>query len=182
MTKNIIETSKYLSFLLRHQPESIGLVLDNQGWADINELIQLSAKAGRVLSRELLQQVVEASDKKRFTLSEDSLRIRAAQGHSNAQVSINYQPTTPPDILYHGTATRFVESIMQQGLIPGSRHHVHLSEQLSTARDVGSRYGKPHILVVNSKQMAQDGFEFYLSENHVWLTDKVPANYLEDYS
>ena len=178
MTKQITETSKFLSYLLRHQPEAIGLQLDDQGWADIAELIQLSAKAGRVFDRELLQQVVDTNDKKRFSISEDGMRIRAAQGHSNAQVSISYQPVTPPDILYHGTATRFVESIKQQGLIPGNRHHVHLSEQLSTARDVGSRYGKPHILLVNSKQMALNGFSFYLSDNNVWLTEHVPVTYL----
>lgn len=175
------ETSKFLSYVLRHEPQAIGLSLDAEGWADIAELIELANQSGKEIDRELLQHVVDTSDKKRFTISADGSRIRAAQGHSTTEVKISYEQKLPPDILYHGTATRFVESIQQQGLIAGQRHHVHLSELVSTAVDVGKRYGTPHIFVVNAKQMAVDGFAFYQSENNVWLTEKVPVQYLTDY-
>ena len=112
---------KFLSYILRHEPQSIGLQLDAEGWASIEELISLATKAGKQFDRELLQQVVDTSDKKRFTISGDGLSIRAAQGHSSEQVRIDYKAITPPAVLYHGTATRFVESIRAQGLLPGQR-------------------------------------------------------------
>jgi putative RNA 2'-phosphotransferase len=146
----------------------------------IDELIQAANKSGKKLNRELLQQIVDTNEKKRFTISDDGLRIRAAQGHSTSAVNIDFPQKMPPEFLYHGTATRFVDSIKQQGLIPGQRHHVHLSHSIETATEVGKRYGKPHIFVINAKAMVDAGFVFYCSDNNVWLVDKVPAEYLID--
>ena len=125
------ETSKFLSFVLRHQPEEIGLRLDDAGWASVEELLEACKKAGRALTREYIQHIVDTSDKKRFALSEDGLYIRANQGHS-IQVELGYEPREPPSVLYHGTATRFLESIRREGLKRGRRHHVHLSSDAVT--------------------------------------------------
>ncbi len=182
MKNNFSELSKFLSYILRHEPQSIGLQLDAEGWASIGELISLATKAGKQFDRELLQQVVNTSDKKRFTISGDGLSIRAAQGHSSEQVSIDYKAITPPAVLYHGTATRFVESIRAQGLLPGQRHYVHLSESVETASQVGERYGKLHLLVVDCARMSAAGHEFYMADNNVWLTKQVPAEYISDYT
>ena len=182
MKSSLTETSKFLSYVLRHEPQAIGIELDSQGWAAIDELIQAANKSGKHFDRELIQQVVDTSEKKRFTVSEDGLRIRAAQGHSTESVQINYPKKIPPEFLYHGTATRFVESIKQQGLIPGQRHHVHLSQSVDAAIEVGKRYGKPHIFTINAKAMRDAGFVFYCSENNVWLTEKVPVEFLLDHS
>jgi len=171
------ETSKFLSFVLRHQPEEIGLSLDDAGWASVEELLEACKRAGRTLSREDLQHMVDTSDKKRFAFSEDGLRIRANQGHS-IQVELGYEPQEPPGVLYHGTATRFLESIRKEGLKRGSRHHVHLSSDAVTAANVGSRHGKPIVLRIASSQMHNDGYLFYLSENGVWLTERVPPDYI----
>lgn len=178
MEKRITEASKFLSFVLRHQPEAIGLRLDAEGWADVDELIARAASDGKVLTRELITTVVETSDKKRFTLSEDGERIRAAQGHSTPQVAINYPEKTPPEFLYHGTASRFLSSINAQGLRPGSRHYVHLSADEETARAVGQRHGKPVIITVKAGEMYQRGVKFYQAENGVWLTGEVGIKFL----
>ncbi|MEJ5174163.1 RNA 2'-phosphotransferase, partial [Erwinia sp. MYb416] len=143
MSKKHSDISKFLSYVLRHQPESIGLTLDSEGWTDIDTLIACAKNDSKNLTRETILSIVESSDKKRFSLSEDGLKIRAVQGHSSQQVDINYQESTPPDVLYHGTATRFLESILIQGLIPGSRQYVHLSADEATAYSVGKRHGKP---------------------------------------
>jgi putative RNA 2'-phosphotransferase len=180
MSKQLTELSKFLSYILRHEPQSIGLTLDANGWASIDELISLAANAGKSFDLGLLQQVVDTSDKKRFTLSADGLSIRAAQGHSSEQVNINYEAVTPPSMLYHGTATRFLDSIRAQGLLSGQRHYVHLSESVETASRVGERYGKLHLLAVDCARMSAAGFEFFRSENNVWLTKHVPAEYISD--
>lgn len=182
MKNSLTETSKFLSYILRHEPQAIGIDLDSQGWVDIDELIQAANQSGKIFDRELIQQVADTSEKKRFTISDDGLRIRAAQGHSTESVQINYPQKIPPEFLYHGTATRFVESIKQQGLIPGQRHQVHLSQSVETALEVGKRYGKPHIFTINAKSMHDAGFVFYCSENNVWLTEKVPVEFLLDHS
>lgn len=182
MKNNFSELSKFLSYILRHEPQSIGLQLDAEGWASIEELISLATKAGKQFDRELLQRVVDTSDKKRFTISGDGLSIRVAQGHSSEQVSIDYKAVTPPAVLYHGTATRFLESIRGQGLLPGQRHYVHLSESVETASQVGERYGKLHLLVVDCARMSAAGHEFYMADNNVWLTKHVPAEYISDYT
>jgi putative RNA 2'-phosphotransferase len=178
MNDKTIKTSKLLSLVLRHQPDAIGLTLDAQGWADIATLIACANRTGKRLDRELLQHVVDTNDKKRFTISEDGLRIRAAQGHSIKTVDIGYTPVTPPTTLYHGTATRFVASIRQQGLLPGSRQFVHLSEQQATAEKVGSRHGVPVVLQVAADTLHAQGQEFYQADNGVWLTAKVPPKFI----
>ncbi len=177
---NRTEISKFLSYVLRHEPESIGLTLGRKGWADIGLLIAGAAGAGKSLSRAAIEDVVATSDKKRFALSEDGQRIRAVQGHSTASVSRNYEERVPPPVLYHGTATRFLDSIRAQGLIPGSRHHVHLSADPQTAATVGQRYGKPAVLKINALRMHQQGIKFYQAENGVWLTDTVPPQFIAE--
>jgi putative RNA 2'-phosphotransferase len=169
--------SKFLSLILRHKPEEIGLVLDAEGWADVDTLIALANAKGTPLTRELVQLVVDTSDKKRFALDAGGNRIRANQGHSTP-VDLKLAPQVPPDRLYHGTATRFVAAIREQGLLAQSRQHVHLSATVDVATNVGARHGKPHILVVNAGEMHCDGLAFYLSANGVWLTDMVPAKYI----
>ena len=178
--KQLNEISKFLSYVLRHEPQAIGLQLDSEGWADIDSLIAGAAKDGRTLDIALIQAVVSSSDKKRFTISDDGLRIRAVQGHSTASVSLQHVEKEPPEFLYHGTATRFLESIRQQGLIAGSRHHVHLSQDIATAIAVGQRYGKPVVLKIEALRMHQQGFKFFQAENGVWLTNHVPANMVSE--
>jgi len=177
MDNRAVQISKFLSLALRHQPEKIGLRLSQSGWASVKELIEASRRSGIEFTLEELQNVVASNDKKRFSLSEDGLLIRANQGHS-IEVELGYAPTAPPDVLYHGTAERFLTSIKQQGLIKGKRHHVHLSADVDTATKVGRRHGKPVVLKVEAGKMRQDGFVFYLSANKVWLTECVPAQYL----
>ncbi|WP_298916740.1 RNA 2'-phosphotransferase [uncultured Roseobacter sp.] len=169
--------SKFLSLVLRHKPEEIGLQLDKHGWARVDDLLSKLKKANRKLSREELFQLVESSDKKRFTLSDDGLRIRAAQGHS-IDVDLGLVPQRPPDELYHGTASASLDSIFTNGLNPGRRHQVHLSLNPDTAERVGQRHGKPVVLRVDALRMFEDGFQFFQADNRVWLTDKVPAVYL----
>ncbi|MBG1265114.1 RNA 2'-phosphotransferase [Nostoc sp. WHI] len=177
MSKHLESTSKFLSLVLRHQPEAIGLTLDDAGWANVAELIKLSNNHNRALTLALLQEVVANNDKKRFAFSSDGSKIRASQGHSVA-VELELPVTKPPEVLYHGTATRFVESIKQQGLLPGSRQHVHLSADHATAVKVGQRHGKPFVLEVAAKQMQEAGHKFYHSENAVWLVVAVPVQFI----
>ena len=178
MSKLLNDTSKFLSFVLRHEPQAIGITLDSEGWADISALIDGANKSGKSMDRDLLQQVVETSDKKRFSISEDGLRIRAAQGHSTNSVAISYPEKVPPEFLYHGTATRFLESIQQGGLKPQERQHVHLSEDEHTAIAVGQRYGKPVVLKIEALQMYRQGSKFLQAENGVWLTESVPTSFI----
>ncbi len=169
--------SKFLSYVLRHQPDSIDITLDAQGWTEIATLMSQAARHGKRFRLEDLHEAVRTSDKQRFAISEDGLRIRANQGHS-VKVDLALPVTVPPDVLYHGTASRFIASIMKDGLRPGSRHHVHLSANTTTARTVGARHGAPVILQVMAKQMHEAGFEFFVTANGLWLCDKVPPNYL----
>jgi putative RNA 2'-phosphotransferase len=175
MEKNLKSTSKFLSLVLRHKPEEIGLVLDENGWASVDELIEKINAKGNKIDIDLLNEIVETNDKKRFAFNDDKTKIRASQGHS---IEIDLQPSLPPDVLYHGTASRFVESILKEGLTKQQRQHVHLSEKLETATAVGARHGKPTILIIDAKQMHEDGFLFYKSENNVWLTDCVGVKYI----
>lgn len=170
-------TSKFLSLVLRHKPELIGLQLDAAGWADIDLLIALS-QAHRPLTRASIQAVVASSDKQRFAISEDGLRIRANQGHS-VEVDLQLEAVAPPVRLYHGTAARFVENIRREGLSRRSRHHVHLSADIDTAMRVGTRHGTPVVLVVRAAEMAAAGHAFHRSANGVWLTDAVPAAFID---
>ncbi|MDG5978502.1 phosphotransferase KptA/Tpt1 [Hydrogenophaga taeniospiralis CCUG 15921] len=180
MSKQHSEISRFLSFVLRHQPEAIGIKLDLEGWADISALIAAAANDGKQLDRDLIQTVVTTSDKKRFSISEDGLRIRAVQGHSTESVDIDYVEKVPPEFLYHGTATRFIESIRNQGLLPGSRQYVHLSQDKQTALAVGQRHGKPVTLKIKALLMHEQGFKFFQAENEVWLTELVPVTFLTE--
>jgi len=174
-----VEISRFLSFVLRHKPEAIGLQLDSEGWADVEALITGAVRAGKDLDERTIRRVVDGNDKKRFALSEDGRRIRAVQGHSSASVQRQYETVVPPQRLFHGTASRFLDSILQRGLIAGSRHHVHLSTDRETATQVGERYGEPVILEVDARAMHEDGFAFHRAENGVWLTARVPVAYLK---
>ena len=179
MTQNLLtKTSKFLSLILRHQPDVIGVELDPEGWISIDELIAKANDHGKRWSPELLREVVAKSDKKRFALSDDGLRIRANQGHSVSGVDLNFEQKIPPAMLYHGTVEAFLESIRATGLDKRARHHVHLSADEMTATKVGSRRGRPVILKVAAGEMHQSGHKFYHSANGVWLVDSVPANFL----
>jgi putative RNA 2'-phosphotransferase len=178
-TKDLTSTSKFLSLVLRHRPEVIGMQLDSEGWLPIDELIQNANRQGKELSLELLHEVVASCEKKRFTLSDDGLKIRANQGHSVPDVELNLVAVTPPKQLYHGTVAAFLESILEQGLLKRSRNHVHLSADIETAKKVGARRGKPVILTIRTEAMYQSGHTFYLSANGVWLTDAVPTQFIE---
>ena len=159
--------SKFLSYVLRHAPESIDLDLDRDGWADVDALIDGAGRQGHAFDLLALREVVETNDKRRFTLSDDGRRIRAAQGHSSSQVEVRHVAKAPPALLYHGTASRLLASIEAQGLIPGSRHHVHLSEDPQTALAVGKRYGQPVLLTVDTQAMRAAGAVFYQADNGV---------------
>jgi putative RNA 2'-phosphotransferase len=164
--------SKFLSYVLRHKPDSIGLKLSEQGWAEIEELIKCSATHGIFFTNDDLSKIVKNNDKKRFNISADGLSIRAAQGHS-LEVNLGLLPQIPPTYLYHGTAQKFVSSILLEGIKPQSRQQVHLSAVEVTAQQVGQRHGKPVVLVVQSSKMYENGMHFYLADNGVWLTDYV---------
>jgi putative RNA 2'-phosphotransferase len=168
--------SKFLSLVLRHQPETVGIKLDEAGWVPVDELLDALAAHGQPLTLEELQEVVDTNDKKRFTIQDGY--IRANQGHS-VPVDLQLLEAEPPELLYHGTVPRFLDRIREKGLLKGERHHVHLSPDRETAVKVGKRRGLPHLLTVRAGQMHGDGYKFYLSANGVWLTDHVPPQYLD---
>ncbi len=178
MNRENVKISKFLSLVLRHKPGTIGITLDREGWADIDELIRLAGKKGEHLTREKIDEIVDHNDKKRFAVSNDGKRIRANQGHS-IKVDLGLEELTPPEYLYHGTASRFMESILDEGLKPSGRQHVHLSADYETAVKVGRRHGSPVVLVIDTKLMHEDGYRFYRSANNVWLTDSVPPTYFK---
>ncbi|EAY30676.1 RNA 2'-phosphotransferase [Microscilla marina] len=179
MQKNqIVKISKRLSYVLRHRPEEIELIMDEEGWVEVDLLLDRFSNNYFPITLADLQKVVAQNDKKRFAFSDDEAYIRASQGHS-IQIDLGYEAIKPPAQLYHGTATRFVHSIREQGLKKRNRHHVHLSADIDTATKVGGRHGQPVILTVNALDMQQDGYKFFQSENGVWLTDQVPVQYLE---
>jgi putative RNA 2'-phosphotransferase len=174
-TKNL---SKFLSLVLRHQPETIGLQLDENGWASTATLLQRLREHGKQADLATLKEIVAQNDKQRFRFNEDFTRIRANQGHS-IDIELALPPATPPDRLFHGTATKNLASIQEKGLLKGSRQHVHLSAQPETAVKVGQRHGTPIVLTIKAKEMAEAGIPFYVSDNGVWLTDHVEAKYIE---
>ena len=176
--RRLVKISKYLSYHLRHYPEKIGLQLDAQGWVRVDELLAACKKYHFALTRDELEQVVKDNDKQRFSFNETGIYIRANQGHS-IKIDLNLEPQIPPDKLYHGTAKQFVDSIQKQGLLKMSRHHVHLSSNISTAKKVGQRRGKVVIFAVDTVKMYQAGYQFYCSDNGVWLVDRVPPEYLQ---
>jgi putative RNA 2'-phosphotransferase len=171
------QISKALSYILRHHPEVIGLTLDAQGWADTQELLAKFSQQYGALTLTALQEVVAENDKKRFAFNEDESKIRASQGHS-IEIDLGYTAQTPPEVLYHGTATRFLDSIREAGLLKQDRHHVHLSADQATAHKVGERHGKPVVLQVKALEMSEQGLEFFISDNGVWLTDHVPVAFI----
>ena len=170
------ETSKYISLILRHKPETIDISLDEHGWANVQELIDGVSKT-HPLTMELLEEIVATDDKQRFSFNEDKSLIRANQGHS-IPVDVELERVVPPEYLYHGTGEKFVDSIDETGLIPKSRLYVHLSADQDTAVKVGKRHGKAVIYKVLAGRMSEDGYEFYKSVNNVWLTKEVPVKYL----
>ncbi|WP_374551650.1 RNA 2'-phosphotransferase [Flavobacterium sp.] len=176
--KQLTHISKFLSLVLRHQPETISIQLDQNGWTDVNELIEKANNYGIKFDRETLNHIVETNSKKRFAFNETFDKIRASQGHS-VDIELGYSNQKPPTILFHGTADKFVQSILDTGLEKRNRQHVHLSSDLETALKVGQRHGKPFIFKVLAEQMYNDNFQFYISENGVWLTDNVPTKYLK---
>lgn len=175
--KQLVRLSKWTSLRLRHDPAGIGLTLDPAGWAGVDDLIAASARHGMRLDRGTLDLVVANNNKRRFEYDESGARIRARQGHS-VDVDLGYADAAPPPALYHGTAVRFVPAISRDGLLPMSRHDVHLSADEATARNVGARHGTPVILTVDAAAMAAAGHTFRVTGNGVWLTAAVPARYL----
>lgn len=174
------QTSKFISLILRHKPDAIGITLDEHGWASVEELIAGVSRT-HPLTRELLEEIVRSDEKQRYSLNEDHTLIRANQGHS-IPVDVELPQTEPPAVLYHGTGEKYVDSIERQGLLPKSRLYVHLSADEETAVKVGRRHGKPVVYTVDTGAMRRDGYAFYRSVNGVWLTKRVPAQYLRKHS
>ena len=170
--------SKFLSLVLRHQPETAHITLDSAGWTGVEELLSGCAQARRSITRDQLQHIVDTNSKKRFEFSADGRRIRASQGHS-VEVELAYEPMLPPEVLYHGTATRFLDSIREQGLLKGQRHHVHLSAETKVTMQVGARHGKPALLTIRASAMSAAGHIFYCSTNGVWLVEHVPPDFIQ---
>ncbi len=179
MDKKHRNISKYLSFLLRHQPRAIGLQVNAHGWAEIDELIGKARKDGRALDRSTILKVVHESDKTRFEISDDEQKIRATYGHS-IPVNLDYQAEKPPKTLYHGTATHNLDSIRQQGLVAGNRLYVHLSVDTDTATEVGSRHGQPVLLSIRAEEMHHHGYDFYPTPSAIWLSSHVPYQYIDE--
>jgi len=179
---NYRNISKLLSLVLRHNPRKIGIELDKNGWADVAELITaVKSKGHGYLTLDILKEVVHTNDKQRFAFNEGFTKIRANQGHS-ISVDVELKETTPPNVLYHGTATRFIEAIREDGLRPQSRLYVHLSADEETAVEVGRRHGSPVVLIVKAAEMQAAGHKFYLAENGVWLTETVEPKYIKEES
>ncbi len=180
--EEIKKTSKFLSLVLRHKPQTIGIKLDDNGWTNINRLIEninlhQYKSLPCTITKHILDEIVEKNNKKRFEYSSDGSMIRARQGHS-VDVDLGYKPVTPPEVLYHGTSEDVVDSIFDNGIEKRNRHHVHLSENHETAMAVGKRHGKPCVLSVDCKSMVKDGYEFFKTDNGVWLVDHVPSIYI----
>jgi putative RNA 2'-phosphotransferase len=179
MTNDLTGKSKFLAYVLRHTPASIGLTLDANGWAEIDELLAKCAGIGTPIDRTMLEEIVGTNVKRRFTISPDGARIRAAQGHS-VPVDLALEPVEPPETLFHGTAQRFVPSVRREGLKPGRRRHVHLSVDEPTAIAVGQRHGRPVVLRVAASAMHRAGYAFYRADNGVWLTDFVAPEFVSE--
>jgi len=173
----LTETSKFLSLILRHKPEVIGITLDEHGWADVEEVIAGISKT-REFDRDMLVEIVRTDQKQRYSFNEDATLIRANQGHS-VPVDVELETAKPPQILWHGTGEKYVSSIQKMGLLPKSRLYVHISEDMETAYKVGQRHGKAVVYRVLAGKMMEDGYTFYRSKNGVWLTKEVPVSYLK---
>ncbi|MCH5206388.1 MAG: RNA 2'-phosphotransferase [Oscillospiraceae bacterium] len=176
--KDLKKTSVFISLILRHKPEAIGISLDEHGWAGVEELIRgINAAGGYSIDMETLEEIVKTDNKQRYSFNEDKTLIRANQGHS-INVDVELKECEPPEQLFHGTGEKFAASIRKEGLVPKSRLYVHLSKDKDTAEKVGACHGKPHIFFVHSGKMYRKGYKFYLSENGVWLTKNVPPEFL----
>jgi putative RNA 2'-phosphotransferase len=175
MGDELTTASRFLAYVLRHHPQTVGITLDEGGWVEVPTLLAALAAHGRPMDRALLARLVAGTDKRRFQLDGD--RIRAAQGHS-VPVDLGLEPVTPPAVLYHGTVARFLPAIRAEGLRPGRRRHVHLSTDAQTAATVGARRGPPVVLTVDAAGMHQAGHRFYRADNGVWLTRAVPPGWL----
>jgi putative RNA 2'-phosphotransferase len=176
--KETIRASKFLSLVLRHEPERVGLVLGEAGWVGVDELLRAVNQHGVPLTLDGLKHVVATSDKKRFAFSDDCLSIRANQGHS-VEVDLQYAPQTPPELLFHGTATRFLDGIRKDGLQRMERHDVHLSAETKVTLQVGGRQGKPALLTIRAAEMHRAGHVFRRSANGVWLANHVPPQFID---
>ena len=174
---NLTKVSKYISLILRHKPETIGISLDKHGWANVNDLIEGVSKTHK-LDMEMLEEIVATDEKQRYSFNEDKTKIRANQGHS-IDVDVELEEMVPPDMLWHGTSVKYAKSIDAEGLIPKSRLYVHMSADTKTAMEVGKRHGVPAIYCIDAAAMYEDGYKFYRSKNGVWLTKHVPSEYFK---
>lgn len=174
-----LELSKFLSYILRHHPEEVDLSLDNEGYLKVKDLIySINNKSKFSIDFNLLKEIVETNNKKRYEFSNDFSKIRARQGHS-LKVDVGLKEVIPPEYLFHGTSTRFLDSILKNGILKMSRTHVHLSKDIETAQIVGKRHGKPVVLKINTKQLSEKGQKFYISKNDVYLTKDIDPKYIE---
>jgi putative RNA 2'-phosphotransferase len=176
--KQTTNISKFLSLILRHKPETIGIVVDQNGWTNVKSLLEKSNEYGIQFDLEILKHIVDTNLKKRFAFNSDFSKIRASQGHS-LEIELGYTNHKPPQILFHGTSEKSVESIFENGIEKQKRQHVHLSCDIDTAIKVGQRHGKPFVFRILAEEMYNDKFEFYISDNNVWLTSNVPKKYLK---
>lgn len=172
------KVGRFISLILRHKPETIGITLDEHGWANVDELISGIANKHPEFNKEILEEIVRTDNKQRYSFNEDKTLIRANQGHS-INVDVELEEKEPPECLYHGTGEKYISSIMWQGLVSKSRLYVHLSPDIKTAKVVGRRHGSEVVFRVSTGEMFRDGYKFYLSTNGVWLTKEVPVNYLQ---
>lgn len=174
---DLTKTSRFLSLILRHHPEKIGIELDEHGWANVDELLAGMGTKQRPMSMEILEEIVRTDAKGRYAFNDDRTLIRANQGHS-VPVDVELEKAAPSENLYHGTGEKSVASINKQGLLPCGRLYVHLSPDIPTARTVGARHGRPVVYAIDAARMSSDGFDFFRSANGVWLTKRVPPEYL----
>lgn len=179
---NLTRKSVFLSFVLRHKPEEIGISLDTDGWTNINTLIERANHKGNDFTRQMIEQIVAEDKKGRYQISDDGSKIRAVQGHSTKQVDLKFVEKTPPHSLYHGTSKKFLASIERTGLLPQTRQYVHLSADRKTAKTVGMRHAKVEqdlvILEINTREMLANNYNFQLADNGVWLAKKVPWEFI----
>lgn len=178
-SKKDIDLGRFISLILRHKPETIGIQLDENGWADVNELLMGINRNGRKINREDLERIVKENNKKRYIFNDDKTKIRANQGHS-LNVDVELKEAIPPNILYHGTGEKAIESIKREGIDKRNRQFVHLSADIDTAMKVGARHGRPFVFKVDAQKMHEDGYIFYLSENNVWLCEHIPKEYFDE--
>lgn len=176
---NDIELGKFISLILRHKPEVIGITLDENGWADTKELLSGINASGRYIDLTILERIVRENNKKRYSFNGDKTKIRANQGHS-VHVDVEMKEMLPPNELYHGTADRFLESIREKGILKMNRQYVHLSADVETAKTVGKRHGKPVVLVIDTRKMVEDGYHFWLSDNGVWQSEEIKWEYVKE--